>query len=79
MTTYTLVVTNDGPDSVTGAVVTDTPGGGIICPATNAVTITGNGIPTAIFTVADLTGGGIVLGVLANGQSVTLSISCTVN
>ncbi len=78
-TTYTLVVTNNGPDSVTGAVVTDIPGSGITCPATNPVTITGNGIPTGTFTVADLTGSGIVLGVLANGQSTTLSISCIVN
>lgn len=78
-TTYTLVVTNNGPDSVTGAVVTDIPGIGITCPATNEVTITGNGVPTGTFTVADLTGSGIVLGVLANGQSATLSISCIVN
>ncbi len=78
-TTYTLVVTNNGPDSAIGALLTDTIGTGLSCPATNTVTITGNGVPVGSFTVADLTGAGITLGTLASGQSVTLSYSCSVN
>ena len=78
-TTYTLTVTNNGPDSSTGAVVTDVPGAGLTCPTTNTVTITGPGAPSGSFTVADLTGVGITLGTIGNGQSVTLTYSCQVN
>lgn len=77
-TTYTLTVTNNGPDSITGAVVTDTPGSGLTCPATNSVTISGSGIPAGSFTIADLTGPGITLATLANGQSATLTFICQV-
>ncbi|WP_460480580.1 DUF7507 domain-containing protein [Comamonas humi] len=79
-TTYQLVVTNNGPDPVTGAVVTDTPGANLNCPANNPVTITGNGVPTAPaggFRVSHLTAG-IALGNLNNTQTTTLSFSCTV-
>jgi hypothetical protein len=57
----------------------DIVGAGLTCPGTNGVTITGNGVPSGSFTVANLTGAGIALGALANGQSATLSYSCTVN
>jgi uncharacterized repeat protein (TIGR01451 family) len=78
-TTYTLTVTNNGPDAAIGAVATDTPGAGITCPAANPVTISGNGVPAGSFTIANLTGAGITLGTLASGQSATLSYSCQVN
>lgn len=77
--TYSLLVTNNGPDATTGAVVTDVPGTGITCAAGNPVTITGSGIPPGSFTVAGLTGAGITLATLANGQSATLTYSCQVN
>ena len=77
--TYTLIATNNGPDSSTGAVVSDTPVSGLTCPATNAVTIAGSGVPPGSFTIADLTGPGITLGTLANGDSTTLSFSCQVD
>ena len=77
--TYTLVVTNNGPDSLAGAIVTDTPGSGITCPAGNAVTITGSGVPAGSFTLGDLIGAGIALGNLANGESATLTFDCTVD
>ena len=77
--TYSLLVTNNGPDSTTGAVVTDLPGAGINCPVGNPVTITGSGIPAGSFTVANLTGAGITLATLANGQSATLTYACQVN
>lgn len=79
-TTYTLVATNNGTSSITGAVVRDAPTAGITCAPGNPVTITGNGVPPGSFTVADLTGaGGIVLAALAAGQSATLSFDCQVN
>jgi uncharacterized repeat protein (TIGR01451 family) len=77
-TTYTLVVTNNGPDALTGGIVTDTPGSGITCPPGNPVTITGNGVPSGTFTVADLFAG-ITLGTLANGDAATLTFSCQVD
>lgn len=78
-TTYVLTVTNNGPDTATGAVVTDTPGAGITCPAANAVTITGSGVPAGSYTIANLTGAGITLATLLNGQSATLTYTCQVN
>ncbi len=77
-TTYTLVVTNNGPDALTGGIVTDTPVSGITCPAGNPITITGNGVPSGSFTVADLTAG-IALGTLANGDAAILTFSCQVD
>ena len=78
-TTYVITVKNNGPDTVDGAVVTDTIGTGLTCPAANVVTITGNGIPAGTFTVGNLTGAGITLGKLTVGQSAVLSYSCQVN
>ena len=77
-TTYTVTVTNNGPDSISGAIVTDAPGAGISCPASNAVSITGSGVPSGSFTVADLTGSGITLGTLADGESTVLTFNCDV-
>ncbi|KRD34777.1 hypothetical protein ASE35_08580 [Lysobacter sp. Root916] len=78
-TTYTLRVTNNGPTTITGAVVRDTPGAGIACPAGNAVTITGAGTPAGgPFTIANLTGAGITLTALASGQTAILSFACNV-
>lgn len=77
--TYTVVVTNAGPDPVTGALVTDVIGTGLTCPATNPVSISGNGVPGGSFTIANLTGAGITLGTLNTGQSATLTYSCQVN
>lgn len=78
-TTYVLTVTNNGPDTITGALIKDAPGAGLTCPAGNAVTIAGSGVPAGSFTVADLTGAGIALGTLAMGQSTTLTYTCQVN
>ena len=78
-TTYTLTVTNNGPDSATGAVVSDTPGAGLTCPAGNAVTFSGAGAPTGSYTIGNLTGAGITLGTIGNGQTVTVTYSCQVN
>ncbi|MEP2736608.1 MAG: Ig-like domain-containing protein [Erythrobacter sp.] len=77
--TYTLVVTNNGPDSVEGAVVKDTPTAGLTCAPTNPVTITGDGVPTGSLTVGNLIGAGISLELLTIGQSTTLTFDCAVN
>ena len=65
--------------SATGAVISDTPGAGLTCPAGNPVTFSGAGIPAGSFTIGNLTGAGIALGTLGNGQSVTVTYSCQVN
>tara|TARA_R110000787_G_scaffold280905_1_gene391910 strand:+ start:16700 stop:19708 length:3009 start_codon:yes stop_codon:yes gene_type:complete len=78
-TTYTLTVTNNGPDAVTGAIVTDTPTSGLTCAPANSLTITGDGVPPGSFTIADLTGAGITLVTLGNGQSASISFDCQVN
>ncbi|MEP4804127.1 MAG: hypothetical protein ABJZ69_06930 [Hyphomicrobiales bacterium] len=78
-TAYTLVVTNNGPDAITGAIVTDAPSSGITCPGANPVTITGSGVPAGAFTFSDLIGSGVVLATLSNGEQTTLTYSCSVN
>lgn len=78
-TTYTITVSNGGPGTITGAVVTDTIGTGLTCAPTNVVTITGNGVPVGTFNVSHLTGAGITLGTLTAGQTTRLSYSCQVN
>lgn len=78
-TTYTVTVTYDGPSSVTGALVQDTPGSGLTCLGTDPVTISGSGVPAGSFTISNLTGSGIALGTLASGQTATLTYSCKVN
>lgn len=77
--TYAVTVTNTGPDTAVGAVVTDVVGTGLTCPAAGAVTITGSGVPVGSFSIANLTGAGITLGTLATGQTAILSYTCQVN
>lgn len=80
-TTYTLVVTNAGPDAVTGTVVKDAPGTGLTCPAGNTVAIDYSGATAdTSSTIGALTGAsGIVLGALAANETATLTFTCTVN
>ena len=58
---------NIGPDAVTGALVTDTGVEGLTWTATDAVTITGDGVPAGSFAIVDLTWAGIALDTLADG------------
>ena len=78
-TTYTVIITNNGPDSFIGAVATDTVGAGLNCAAADTVTITGSGVPSGSFTIGDLTGAGITLENLADGEAATLTYTCEVN
>ncbi|MBX9400917.1 DUF11 domain-containing protein [Lysobacter sp. BMK333-48F3] len=76
-TTYTIVVTNNGPDAVTGAILTDPAGSrqGLSC--TTPPSCTGAACPGGL-TLAQLESG-VALGALANGATVTVTLSCTVN
>ena len=76
-TTYTIVVTNNGPDAVTGAILRDQAAGrsGLTCNGTP--TCTGGACPGGL-TMAALEAG-VPLGTLANGASVTVSLPCTVD
>lgn len=73
-----VIVTNTGPDAITGLVVKEKVGIGRACPAANRVTITGSGVPAGAYTIADLIGPGIALDRLSSGQTATLSFSCQV-
>lgn len=78
---YTLVATNHGPDAATGAVVNDAPGTGITCAAASVVACSSTATPSACptspspLTVQALLGG-VALGTLAAGDSVTFSYTC---
>ena len=82
---YTLLVTNLGPDPVTGATVTDAPGAGLTCPAAGqpdvscASTATPSACPGGTQTVSQLQGAGITLGTLQPTDTVTLTYRCTIN
>ncbi|WP_223619626.1 DUF11 domain-containing protein [Lysobacter sp. ESA13C] len=76
-TIYTIAVTNNGPDTVTGAVLSDPAAGrnGLTCTA--PPTCSGAACPAGL-TLAQLESG-VALGALANGASVVVTLTCTVN
>ena len=76
-TTYTIVVTNAGPDSATGAVVRDPAPTGLTC--TTPATCTGAACPGATIPIATLQGAGATLGTMNVGDTATISMTCTVN
>lgn len=80
--TYTLLVTNNGPDAVTGAVVKDTPASGLNCPANTVVTCSGSGCPASPSPILfSHLAAGLALGNLAataGSNTATLVFSCTV-
>lgn len=78
-TAYTISVTNNGPDVAIDTLVRDTITAGLSCTNSDSVTISGDGIPSGSFTIADITGAGITLGPLAVGETALLTYSCTVN
>lgn len=82
-TTYTLLVTNAGPDAVTGAVITDQAVSGLTCPgAGNPDIVTCSGpacTGAAPLTITALSSSGVTLGTLPSGQSTTLTLTCRVN
>ncbi|WP_057970566.1 prealbumin-like fold domain-containing protein [Lysobacter antibioticus] len=76
-TTYSIIVTNNGPDAVTGAILRDQAAGrsGLTCNGTP--TCTGSACPGGL-TMAALEAG-VPLGTLASGASVTVTLPCTVD
>lgn len=79
---YVVTLTNNGPSTADGAVITDVVGAGLTCPAGNAVTCTAAGgsvCPTGPFTIANLTGAGIAITTLPATGSVQLTYTCTTN
>lgn len=76
---FEITVANFGTTTVTGIVVTDRAASTGACPATNEVTINSGGVSEGRFTVADLTGAGIVLGTLSGDEIATLTFECRGN
>lgn len=83
-TTYSVVVTNTGPNAVAGATVVDTPTSGLTCPPATPVTCASTATPSACpggaLTVANLTAG-VALGNLpatAGANTVTFTFTCTI-
>ncbi|WP_408952507.1 beta strand repeat-containing protein [Lysobacter sp. Hz 25] len=76
-TIYTIAVTNNGPDTVTGAVLSDPAAGrsGLTCTAPPSCS--GAACPAGL-TLAQLEAG-VALGALANGASVVVTLTCTIN
>ncbi|MGO1001851.1 hypothetical protein [Lysobacter sp. CA196] len=76
-TTYSIVVSNNGPDTVTGAILRDQAAGRIGLTCSGTPTCTGSACPGGL-TMAALEAG-VALGALANGASITVSLPCTVD
>lgn len=81
--TYTLVVSNNGPNAVTNAVLSDVPSAGQTCTtpsATATCSATGGAsCPAATVPVTTLLGAGMTIPTLPVGGQVTVTLQCTVN
>ncbi|WP_408952307.1 DUF6923 family protein [Lysobacter sp. Hz 25] len=77
-TTYTIVVSNAGPDAVTGAVLRDPAAGRSNLTCTAPPTCVGAACPGTPLTLAALDAG-VALGNLVNGGTVTVTLTCVVN
>lgn len=77
LTSYAIVVSNAGPDAVTGAILRDPAASrsGLTC--TSAPVCSGGACPAGL-TLAQLEAG-VPLGALANGASITVTLTCAVN
>lgn len=80
-TTYTITVTNLGPDAANGAVVTDPAPTNLTCATATCAAAGGAACPveTGAALVTALQGAGATLPTLPNGGSVTITLNCTVN
>ncbi|WP_408950764.1 beta strand repeat-containing protein [Lysobacter sp. Hz 25] len=76
-TTYTLVVTNRGPDAVTGAVLRDPSASRVRLSCPGPATCAGAACPSATLTTAQLDAG-VALGAMALNDTVTVALACTV-
>jgi uncharacterized repeat protein (TIGR01451 family) len=78
---YSLVVTNLGPDGANGTVLTDPAPTGLTCTTATCSGAGGATCPaaTGAALVAALQGAGAAIPTLPNGGSVTVTLTCTVN
>jgi uncharacterized repeat protein (TIGR01451 family) len=80
-TTYTITVTNLGPDAANGAVVTDPAPTNLSCATATCAAAGGAAcpVPTGAALVTALQGAGATVPTLPNGGSVVITLNCTVN
>ena len=80
-TTYTITVTNLGPDAANGAVLTDPAPGNLTCTTASCAASGGAACPalTGAALVAALQGAGATMPTLPNGGSAVITLNCTVN
>jgi uncharacterized repeat protein (TIGR01451 family) len=80
-TTYTITVTNLGPDAANGAVVTDPAPTNLTCATATCAASGGAAcpVPTGAALVTALQGAGATVPTLPNGGSVVITLNCTVN
>ena len=76
---YTIVVTNNGPDSSDGAVVQDPVVTGIDCTGALSCDASGNAACPASPTINGLQTTGLVIPTLPDGGQVTLRMTCTLS
>ncbi|MFD0724484.1 beta strand repeat-containing protein [Lysobacter brunescens] len=80
-TTYTITVSNLGPDAANGAIITDPAPSNLTC-ATATCAASGGAVcpvPTGAALVTALQGAGATVPTLPNGGAVTITLNCTVN
>jgi len=80
-TTYTLVVTNLGPDGADGSVITDPASASLTCTTASCAATGGATCPaaTGAALVSALQGAGAAIPVLPANGTVTVTLTCTVN
>jgi uncharacterized repeat protein (TIGR01451 family) len=80
-TTYTITVTNLGPDAANGAVVTDPAPTNLTCATASCAASGGAACPVQIGAalVAALQGAGATVPTLPNGGAVVITLNCTVD
>ncbi|MBP6749344.1 MAG: DUF11 domain-containing protein, partial [Xanthomonadaceae bacterium] len=80
-TSYSITVSNLGPDAANGAVLTDPAPTGLTCTTASCTAAGGAACPavTGAALVAALQGAGAAIPTLPNGGSVTVVLTCTVN
>ncbi|TXI51033.1 MAG: DUF11 domain-containing protein [Lysobacter sp.] len=80
-TSYSITVSNRGPDAANGAVVTDPAPTGLTCTTATCTAAGGATCPaaTGAALVTALQGAGAAIPALPNGGSVTIVLTCTVN
>ena len=80
VTTYTITVSNAGPDAANNAVVQDPAATGLSCTAVTCPSagLTGGATCPATLTIPALQGAGLTIPALPSGGSVKLEVVCSV-